>query len=112
MGLWISQRRRLIDTSKIGMPIFRSIQGEPGRKSGVASGSYLHFLRRITAKIRVTDDRFPCMTRTSLWQEKNNGFVAVHMSLINAKCRLRRAMSGAEGEAENICSFFSVDPKM
>jgi hypothetical protein len=24
----------------------------------------------------------------------------------NAKCRLRRAMSGAEGEAENICSYW------
>jgi hypothetical protein len=56
--LWISQRRRLIDISKIGMHIFRGIQREPGRKSGAASGSYLRFLMQITVKIRITDNRF------------------------------------------------------
>jgi hypothetical protein len=69
----------LIDTLEIGMLIFGSIQREPGRKSGVASGNYPHFLTRITAKIRVTDNRF---LRTHLVaRRKDNRFAAVHESL-------------------------------
>jgi hypothetical protein len=40
------------------MPISSSIPREPGRKSGAASGNPLHFLTRITARIRVIDSCF------------------------------------------------------